>query len=346
MNGRVFRRAGCAAIVMAMASVVGLFGQVNLDPRSEVIVEVTRGELVESCHYGRIVAIAPSGELAWAVGNPHSLIYPRSALKPIQALATVMMAQEQGADLATDVIAIMCASHEGEDYHQAAVSKLLARAGASERELYCGAVRGSRLCHNCSGKHSGMLLQARIAGNPADGYWRVDHPVQMRIQTAIQEFTDYHEPLIWAPDGCGVPNYALPMDRLALGYARLANPDRAPEKYRRAADAIRRAMQAHPELISSKNSFDAALIESAGGNLIGKTGAEACYGLGLSEPALGIVVKIEDGSTRGMNCVLLSELERARALTDVMDQAVGDKRITPITNSVGQVVGEIRSRSR
>jgi L-asparaginase II len=123
----------------------------------------------------------------------------------------------------------------------------------------------------------------------------------------------------------------------------LANPDTAPEKYRNAARAIRDAMQAHPELISSRDSFDAKLIESSAGRLIGKTGAEACYGIGLTEPALGIAVKIEDGNPRGMPCVLLSALAQLNAMTPVIDRAVGDQRTIELTNSVGATIGQIRA---
>jgi L-asparaginase II len=310
---------------------------------SEVLVEVTRGSIVESRHYGRLVAVAPDGEIRLALGDPHELIFPRSSLKPMQALATVMLAQELGIELPTEELAIMCASHEGHDYHVEAVKLLLARAGADEGDLHCGPAQGSRLRANCSGKHGGMLLQAKLSGDPADGYWQPDHPIQKRIQTAICEFTGYDQPLEWGVDGCGVPNYALPLYRVALGYARLANPEFAPEKYRAAAAAIRSAMQAHPELISRRDSFDAKLMDAAAGRLLGKTGAEACYGLGLSEPAMGIAVKIEDGDPRGMPCVLLHALDQFGALSPEIDAAVGDMRTISVKNTIGESVGEIRS---
>jgi L-asparaginase II len=312
-------------------------------PLSEVLVEVTRGEIVESRHYGRIAIVAPDGTLLQAAGDPYELIFPRSALKPKQALATVALAQQQGIELPREEIAIMCASHEGHDYHVRTVQMLLQRAGADEERLYCGPVRGSRLCHNCSGKHSGMLLQAKLSGSSPDGYWRADHPVQQKIQQAIREFTGYDQPLQWGSDGCGVPNYALPLYHVALGYARLANPESAPEQYRAAAYAIREAMQAHPDLISSRESFDADLMAAGAGRLLGKTGAEACYGLGLSQPAVGIAVKIEDGNPRGMPCVLLETLERLEALTPEIEAAVGASRTVDLTNSVGTSIGQIRA---
>ncbi len=310
---------------------------------SSLLAEVTRGSVVESRHYGRMVVVTPAGEVILALGNPQDLIFPRSSLKPLQALATVMLAQEKGIELASEELAMMCASHEGHDYHVQSVKLLLARAGGQEEELFCGPVQGSRISNGCSGKHSGMLLHAKLSGDPIEGYWNVDHPVQQRIQLAIREFTSYDKPLQWGADGCGVPNYALPLYNMALGYARLANPDTSPEKYRAAARVIRDAMQAHPELISSRDSFDAKLMAAAGGRLLGKNGAEACYGLGLTEPSLGLAVKIEDGNPRGMPCVMLYAIERLGAMTPAIEKAVGASRAIDVNNSVGATVGQIRA---
>lgn len=343
MNTRCMLSSVVIASAMAFCNSLKTSAQDSQVPLSEILVEVTRGSIVESRHYGRLVAVTAEGEIQFAFGNPRELIFPRSALKPMQALATVMLAQEQGIELPTEEVAIMCASHEGHDYHVQAVKLLLARAGASESDLYCGPLSGSRLRANCSGKHGGILLHAKLGGFPFDAYWKVEHPVQQRIQQAIAEFTDYREPFQFGTDGCGVPNYALPLYNVALGYARLATPDAAPEKFRAAAKTIRDAMQAHPELISSRDSFDAKLMQSANGQLLGKTGAEACYGLGLTQPAVGVAVKIEDGNPRGMPCVLLQTIEHLGAMTPEMETSVGAKRTIAVSNTVQETVGEIRA---
>ncbi|HMP79317.1 MAG TPA: asparaginase [Pirellulaceae bacterium] len=320
-----------------------LYGQpIPASELSGVLVEVTRGPIVEGRHYGRLVVVTPDGKIVRSVGDPQQLILPRSALKPFQAMATIRLAMDRGFQLSTEEIAIMCASHEGHDEHLAVVGRLLKRIGCDESALFCGAVGGTRLRHNCSGKHSGMLVLTQLLGADPNGYWEIDHPVQQRMREAIVEFTSYDQPLEWGIDGCGVPNYALPLYNLALGYARLANPDAAPEPYRAAAVAIGKAMQAHPELISSRGSFDAQLMESSAGKLIGKTGAEACYGLGLTDPDVGVAVKIEDGGSRGMPQVLLAVLDRLGAMNRGIEAAVGDQRTRPITNSRGDKVGEIR----
>jgi L-asparaginase II len=255
---------------------------------------------------------------------------------------------DQGLDLTSEEVAIICASHAARDYHLAAVQKVLSRVGVDEQALYCGVTQGSRLRHNCSGKHSGMLWQAHLFGDSLDRYWHIEHPVQVRSQEAIQKFTDYDLPLVWGIDGCGVPNYAIPLYHLALGYARLANPEFAPEEFRAAATAIRNAMRAHPELLSRIGSFDARLVESGAGRLIGKTGAEACYGLGLigqeggqPYPAVGVAVKIEDGGTRGMPQVLLGALTRLGAMTPELETGVGQYRVESVTNSRGEAIGRI-----
>ncbi len=315
-------------------------------PLSEVLVEVTRGPIVESRHYGRLVVVTPQGEIRFSLGNPHELVLCRSALKPFQALATVKAALDRGQQLTSREVAIICASHTARDYHLAAVEQVLARSGSSETSLHCGVVQGSRLRHNCSGKHAGMLLQASLCGDPLDRYWHIEHPVQQRIQAATREFTGYEQELVWGVDGCGVPNYALPLLHVAVGYARLANPEHAPAGYREAATVIRDAMRAHPELLSKAGSFDARLVESARGQLIGKTGAEACYGLGLlgnsdDDSALGVAVKIEDGGERGMPQVLIGILDRLGRMTPDMEQSIGQLRAENITNSRGETVGKV-----
>lgn len=313
-------------------------------PLSGVLVEVTRGPIVESRHYGRLVAVSPEGEVVHSVGDPHALYLSRSALKPLQALATVALALEQGLELSSEEIAVMCASHRAQEYHREAVTALLERANVAVEDLHCGEVRGSRINHNCSGKHSGMVVQAALAGVPYEGYWETDHPVQRRIQQTIRDFTGYDQPLEWGTDGCGAPNYALPLYSVALGFARLANPDSAPPEYRAGAAAIRNAIVAHPGHVSVNDSFHARLVEEGGGRIIGKTGAEACYGLGIGgEPALGIAVKIEDGNNRGMEAILLAALDRLGAMTPEIDRALGSQRITAIQNSRGATVGEIRA---
>ena len=336
--------AAFVAGVFPFASVRSAGAQEGDQPLSGLLVELTRGPLVESRHYGRLVAVTPDGEIKVSVGDPRSLVLSRSALKPLQAVATVKLALEQGVELTTEEIALMCASHGAQSYHLRTAEALLRRAGATEDHLHCGPSAGRRLNHNCSGKHGGMMVQAKIAGDPLDGYWETDHPVQQRIQTALQEFTGWDQPLESGTDGCGVPNYALPLYSIALGYARLANPETAPQGYREAARAIRDAIIAHPGHLSSRGSFDARLMEQAEGRIITKSGAEACYGIGIrGDTALGIAVKIEDGSTRGMQPLLLTALDRLGIMTPQIDDELGRHRTSSITNSRGDVVGEIRA---
>lgn len=319
------------------------------DSLSGVLVNVTRGPIVESRHYGRLVVVSPEGTIERAVGDPQELVLSRSALKPLQALATLQVALEQGVELELEEIAVMCASHAAQDYHLEAVGRLLERAGATEEDLYCGELRGSRLRHNCSGKHGGMLVQAKLAGDSAQRYWHIDHPVQRRIQQVLQQFTDYQQPLYWGTDGCGVPNYALPLYHLALGYARLANPEFAPAEFRAAAERIRTAMQTHPGHLSRRGSFDARLIEGGEGRLIGKIGAEACYGLGLTGSeadnyrAYGIALKIEDGGSRGMPQILIAALDRLGAMTPTLEEKVGNERQERISNSRGETIGQVKA---
>ncbi len=333
----------------------------HLNPPS-LLAEVLRGSEVESRHYGHVVVVDAAGRVLFSAGDPERLTYPRSSLKPLQALAGIARGTAEAFRFSDAEIAVTCASHAAEPRHREAVARILARIEASEADLRCGPhpvphlpsrdelIREGReptpIYSNCSGKHSGMLALARLLGAPLRGYWEVDHPVQQEILQVLEATagTDLST-LRWGVDGCGVPTYLMPLHELALGFARLAAPEALPDTpdrpYARAAARITVAMNAEPEMVRGEGGFDSVLMRALPGVLASKGGAEGCQAVGLLGRGIGIAVKVEDGSARPLAPVVLAVLERLGVLPEEFPTALAPLRRPPVLNTRGEVVGEV-----
>ena len=325
----------------------------------EPLLEVTRGEIVESLHRGAIAAVAPDGRLVASVGDVERVCFLRSAAKPHQALPLVASGGADRLGVTDEEIALMAGSHGGERLHTDAVLRLLARAGLSETALGCGAhapyneaarlALGSAepcaLHNNCSGKHAGMLAAAVAAGLPASGYLEIDHPIQRAILRTIARFSGVDEGEIGVGvDGCSAPIFAVPVRAQALMFARLVNPTGLGADDARAARRIARAMATHPEMVAAtEGRIDTDLMRAAAGRLVAKAGAEGVYCIGIFPceaypDGLGVALKIEDGDPAG----------RARdpVVAEIVRQLLGlelaayAKRV--IVNRRGAAVGALR----
>lgn len=319
-----------------------------------LLAETTRGDRVESRHYGHVAVVDRSGRLLYGAGDAERMIFPRSSLKPLQALAVVRSGAAAGTSPAE--IAVICASHAAEPRHRAAVRTLLARAGAEESDLHCGPHeppdRESRdelirqglapgpIYNNCSGKHAGMLLLARRLGAPLEGYWLPDHPVQREIQDVLARFCDWPGAAeAWGVDGCGVPNYCLPLRLLALGIARLAA-----ESPGEPGREIVEAMTRHPGMVRGRGGWDSLLMEALGGAAISKGGAEGCQVIGLVDAGIAVAVKVEDGSARPLPPLSLAILDRLGLLPDPVPALLQPYLRPAVLNTRGDVVGEVTVR--
>ena len=244
-------------------------------------VAVTRGGLVESRHSAHAVVVR-GGEAVEAWGDPDLVAYARSALKPLQALPLVPH------DLPQDELAIACASHEALPEQLVAVRALLGRAGASTDDLECGAEHGSRLRHNCSGKHAGFLYLCKVRGWDATGYRLAEHPLQQEIRARVAELVG-REP-VTAIDGCGVPTFALSLTEMARMFAGFAVGE--PE----GIAVLAGAMTARPELVGGPQAVDTLVMRALPGS-VAKRGAEGVLCVGLPD-GRGVALKVEDGAYR------------------------------------------------
>lgn len=287
-------------------------------------VVVRRGDVVEAVHHVHAVAVQDGAVIATA-GDPMLLTFLRSSAKPFQALPLV-----RARDDVTDVdLAIASASHLADEQQLAAVRALLARAPAEEDELELG-TRGAgsgatKLHHNCSGKHAGMLALCRTRGWASGGYRLATHPVQQGCLREIAEAADATpDELPLATDGCGVPTFALPLERMALMFSRLETID--------GGARVAAAMRAHPDLIRGPRAADSLLMREVPG-FAAKGGAEGLM-CAAGPNGLGLALKVEDGNTRGVRPALAELLRRLGFDT-------GELGVVPLENSLGEEVGEI-----
>ncbi|GAB3144578.1 asparaginase [Micromonospora sonneratiae] len=289
------------------------------------LAEVVRSGFVEGAHRGSMVVLDAAGSVLASAGDVTSPIFPRSANKPMQAIGML----RSGLRLVDPAdLALVCASHHGEDFHLARVRALLRSAGLEEAALRCSpalplgeaariaAYRAgggpTRLQMNCSGKHAGMLLTCLVAGWPTDGYWRPEHPLQQRIRAAVEETTGEVAAAVGV-DGCGAPVLAVSLTGLAGAYLRLVSAEPGSVE-RTVADAMR----AHPLLVAGTDAEDTRLMTGIPG-LLAKSGAESVIVAAL--PGHGAVaVKIDDGAMRGRLPAVVAGLHRLGVRAPVLDE--------------------------
>jgi L-asparaginase II len=290
-----------------------------MDP---LTVAVVRGGAIESRHRVHAVRVGESGAVVDSRGDPGLVTFMRSAAKPIQAL---LLARAYD-DLADEDVAIATASHHARAEQLAAVRELLARGGATEDDLECGAVDGSRLKHNCSGKHAGFLCVCAARGWPFDGYRLPEHPLQQQISAEVASATGLDRRTIpTAVDGCGVVAFALSLERMATAFARLARNELE------GAERVTRAMKAHPALVEGPGSAATEVMHALPG-AVAKGGAEGVLCVGLADGS-ALALKVEDGASR-------ATLPAVAALLGLPGLAV-----SVVRNSRGEAVGEIVAES-
>jgi L-asparaginase II len=323
-----------------------------------VLVEVTRGALVESRHRGAVAVCDAEGNSALAVGDVTSPIFPRSAVKVLQALPLIEQGAAERFALTDEELALACASHSGEAAHVAGVESMLAKAGLKPSDLHCGAhwpiaqaaaatvARSgapTALHNNCSGKHAGFLCVARAIGVDVADYWRPEHPVQRLVRGVLEDFTGASlGEACCAIDGCSVPTWAVPLHNLAHGFAKLGTGRGVSAERARAATRLRHACAAAPWFVAGTGRFCTEIMQLFGQRVFVKTGAEGVYCAALPQQALGIAVKCDDGAGRAAQAIMAAVLARFLPLT-ASERAALERFVAPVQrNWNGFEVGQNR----
>ncbi|HWM46990.1 MAG TPA: asparaginase [Xanthobacteraceae bacterium] len=322
-----------------------------------VLVEVTRGGLVESRHHGAVAVVDADGRIVLALGDVDAPVYPRSAVKALQALVLVESGAADRYGFGDEDLALACASHAGEPGHVAGVTRMLTRAGLSVDDLQCGAhapmhkasaealVRAgqapSPLHHNCSGKHAGFLCAACQMNADIASYCEVAHPVQREVRAALEAMSGRAIPdADIGIDGCSVPTFAMPLAGLARAFARFATGQGLAPARAEAVRRLRAACAAKPWHVAGTGQFVTQVMEHFGARVFVKAGAEGAYCAALPEQGLGVAVKCDDGAGRAAEAITAAVL--AKLLDRDARAFLATFARRPLRNWRKVVVGEIR----
>jgi len=320
-----------------------------------LIVEVTRGGIVESRHTGAYAVVNAAGEIVASAGDIAASVYPRSAIKAFQCLAMLESGAADRFGFTPEEIALACSSHNGEPAHVAVARAMLAKASTSEENYECGAhwpIEGAAhdaavralpaplpVHNNCSGKHAGMLALARQLGVDPKGYTGHGHPVQRAIAKAMGRMCDCdldRQP--WGVDGCSVPTWAIPLRNMALGFARLCAPDF------QAGQRILAAVRAHPFMVAGTGRFDTDIMVAVP-RLFVKGGAEGVHCGCIPHAGLGIALKCDDGAGRASDVAMAALLAGLDVWTAQERESISAFARHPLHNWRRIHVGDVQARS-
>ena len=329
----------------------------------------TRNGHHESVHYGVVVVVTADGNLYANVGDSQVSTFTRSSAKPFQCIPLLELGGKDRFQLSLEELALICASHSGTDEHLRFLSDLQQKIGITESDLLCGThfpfdktskqklkdldLSPTPNHHNCSGKHTGMLAQAKLRGAPLERYTENEHPVQQGILSVFAEMCELDpEEILVGRDGCSVPTYSVPLFNAAWGWAKLTDPTKLSPARAESCQQIAEAMTRKPFFVGGPGRLDTRLMESFPHKLISKAGAEAFQAIGIlpnaikpGSPALGIALKISDGDQgkRALPAVTLEVLRQLEVLSEEELQKMAD--LGPIQtshNQAGIVTGKAK----
>ncbi|MDF0726534.1 asparaginase [Cytobacillus sp. S13-E01] len=327
------------------------------------LVNVVRGNHIESIHKGHIAVVDAKGTLLYGVGNPNAKVYARSSMKPIQAIPVVETGAADYYEFSAADLSLCCASHNGEVMHTDRVLSILKRVELADTALQCGThiprwqdtykqliLAGQEvtpLYNNCSGKHTGMLATAKYMNEPIETYYALNHPVQQRILKSVSEICEFpSDEIEIGIDGCGVPVHGLPLQSLAYGYARMASSEKLGETRGKAVKRITNAMTSAPEMVGGTNRFCTDFMKVGKGRFFAKAGAEAVYCIGDNETGIGVAIKIEDGNGRAMYPVAVEVLHQLKLIDQVQTKELMDYYHPKLRNARNEVIGELVANFR
>lgn len=331
-------------------------------PPAPVLVELTRGTVSEVFLRGHACVVSADGELVYCKGDPDFKTFLRSSAKPFQAAAVLLSGAAERFGLTDREIAILAGSHGGESIHTELVEHILQRGGLNVSYLQCGVHpplednarndlirRGepaTSLHHNCSAKHSGMLLTALHLGSPVEDYLHPEQPGQRLIKSIIAQTAGIEESEIdIAFDGCSAPVHSVSMRGIARMFARLVRPVDLEKELAVALTRVAKAMRTYPELVAATRGRICTELMKVGreSEITGKAGAEGVYGVGWfdrkGDRALGLGVKMEDGQQRGRDPVTLKVLQKFGVLPEELPEKLKPIAAEKLTNWRGIEIG-------
>ncbi len=321
-------------------------------------VVVTRGGITESTHVIHAVIVASNGARMESWGDLSQPVYPRSAIKAMQALPMIESGAAEHFGFTDAEIALCCASHTGEAIHVETVQRMLNKIGRSEQHLECGChwptrvdaayalsaegKRPDQRHNNCSGKHTGMLAHAAMIDAPTQGYIHIDHPVQKRIAQAMAEMCEVdYDSCAWSPDGCSAPTWAIPLDHLGLAFAKFADPSNLSPVRQQACKTLYQAVVRHPFMVAGTGRYCTDMMGILGDRVFLKVGAEGVYVAAIPELKLGIALKCLDGATRAAESVMTALLDRVGITQGISDDLLDPYRKVPLVNWEKRHTGDI-----
>ncbi|MBB3659605.1 L-asparaginase II [Rhizobium sp. BK650] len=292
-----------------------------------VLVEVTRGSLVESRHRGSVAVVDGDGRVVFSLGDIEAEVFPRSACKAMQGLPLVESGAADAYGFGDKELALACSSHSGEDEHVALAASMLSRAGRDVEALECGAHWSSEqktlihqartlekptaLHNNCSGKHAGFICACCHQGIDSNGYIGYDHPLQQQIRDVMENLTGTvlgHD--VCGTDGCSIPTYAVPLKALACGFAKMATGIGLGRERAKASRRLIEACMAEPFYVAGTGRACTTLMQIAPGRIFCKTGAEGVFCAAVPEHGIAIALKCDDGTTRAAEAMVAATLAR------------------------------------
>jgi L-asparaginase II len=326
-----------------------------------------RGGITESAHRGALAVVDADGALHSALGDIDRPVFPRSAVKVLQALPLVASGAADHFGLTDAELALACASHGGEPLHAQTAAAMLAKAGVDAQALECGAHwpyhdgalkalarngdEPTALHNNCSGKHAGFVCLGCLMAEGGDrraflrGYVQPGHAVMREVTAALQAATGHDlAHAATGTDGCSIPTYAIPLRKLALAFARVGTGTGLSAEHARAAQRLRAAVAAAPFMVAGSGRFDSRVMQQLGARVFCKVGAEGVYCAALPELGLGVAIKIDDGNTaRACEVVMAGVLAALLPLAGADAALVGEMADLPLRNWNGIEVGRLQA---
>ena len=323
------------------------------------LIETTRGQTAECLHLGSIAVVDTTGKVLAHAGDPQLLTFTRSTLKALQALPLMQSGAAQAMGFDSRDLAMVCASHNGEEMHVRQVQSMLDKVGLSPKRLACGChvplqfVYTSALApegltyderhNNCSGKHVGFLAACVHQGLSTETYIEPSHPLQEQIRQAVAKACRMQaDDMPMGLDGCSAPNYAMPLSKLATGYARLASGIQDSE-WGTAFEPLASAMIQHPELVSGTQRNDLDFMTVGQGDWVTKVGADGVQVVASRSRGQALAIKVIDGNKPALFAATVAAMDQLGWLTSQQKEALATWAAEDIVNARGLVVGHRRA---